>query len=485
LDWEAARGIIENEIGKDAGLARKLRRVESRWQELYDEANGSPLALVHTLGLMRVRVAQTFDDSLQMLRGNHNADLQKFIFQEARRELTANDTTALNSLSFFVPSATFDAWTRVANLSRNALETTIDRLSALSLVDVLAGEERYALHPITRAFVREKLLADAKIALEIGIRFARYWVSYAELYGGMSEKFKTFSYLESEWSNLEIAVNILLDFLCKNEGVVDKHAATMLFEWIRFMSFFLSFSGRWDEHQLFSKRAYDVAFAQKDWKYAGWRAFDVAWIAYKRAQTDDALLWLDRCMDAWTHGGSKGEQATALRLKGLILQQKKEYAKAETLFLQALTIRRELGAKGEVVFALISLGNLSRERKDYDTAEIYFKDAMKTVQEIGDKARLATLCGNFGELSLDCKRWEEAIKWFQQADTLAGEITRIEGVARAKYGLARAYEAKGSIDLSLSLVMETLEVYERLKHKDLAEVQEMVKRIEKRMKAEE
>ncbi|MBI4675542.1 MAG: hypothetical protein HY741_28190 [Chloroflexi bacterium] len=40
LDWDAARGIIENEMARDAGLATKLRRVESRWQELYDETNG-------------------------------------------------------------------------------------------------------------------------------------------------------------------------------------------------------------------------------------------------------------------------------------------------------------------------------------------------------------------------------------------------------------------------------------------------------------
>ena len=124
---------------------------------------------------MRVRAALTFDGALAMLRGNRDADLQKFIFQEARKELTTNDKTALGALSFFVPSATFEAWMQVANLSRNALETTIDRLSALSLVDVLAGEERYALHPLTRAFVRDELLADAKAhaSHEVDLRFGK------------------------------------------------------------------------------------------------------------------------------------------------------------------------------------------------------------------------------------------------------------------------------------------------------------------------
>src|ERR687891_1629 len=99
----------------------------------------------------------------------------------------------------------------VSGLTRNALETTIDRLSALSLVDVLAGEERYALHPLTRAFVREELLADTNIAYETGMRFTKYWVTYAERYGGRKENYKTFPSLETEWANLDATARWLVE----------------------------------------------------------------------------------------------------------------------------------------------------------------------------------------------------------------------------------------------------------------------------------
>src|ERR1044072_1772120 len=91
----------------------------------------------------------------------------------------------------------------VAELTRNALETTIDRLSALSLVDVLASEERYALHPLTRNFVRDELLSDAQISRDAGGRFAKYWVTYARQYGNSGEeRYKTFDRIEAEWPNL-------------------------------------------------------------------------------------------------------------------------------------------------------------------------------------------------------------------------------------------------------------------------------------------
>jgi len=131
LEWEAARSIIESEMARDPQLARKLERAgTARWQELYDETKGSPLALMHTLGLLRVRTSLTFDGALKLLRGNTDPDLQKFVFQEARKELTANDENALRALSFFIPSATFEAWAQVADISRNALEMT-DRKSVV------------------------------------------------------------------------------------------------------------------------------------------------------------------------------------------------------------------------------------------------------------------------------------------------------------------------------------------------------------------
>src|SRR5205085_205016 len=245
LEWEAARAIIESEMARDEKLAQKLQRAgAARWSELYDETKGSPLALTHTLGLMRVRAALTFDGALDLLRGNRDPDLQHFIFQEARQELTTNDQTALRALSFFVPSATFEAWMEVAALTRNALEMTIDRLSALSLVDVLASEDRYALHPLTRNFVRDELLADAQIAHETGMRFAEYWVTYAQRYGGDSEEsYKTFDRLEAEWMNLDAAAEWLWQTATVgDEGVGDKNAAQKLNDLTMLLNQFLWFN---------------------------------------------------------------------------------------------------------------------------------------------------------------------------------------------------------------------------------------------------
>jgi hypothetical protein len=214
LDWDSAQRIIESEMSRDAGLTKKLDHVHSRWKELYEETNGSPLALVHILGLLRVRTMLTFDGALAMLRGaGRTSDLVRFVYQEAYKELTENDKIALGALSFFTPSATFDAWMQVTDLSRAALETTIDRLDALSLVDIPADGESYILHPLTRAFVRDELFIDTEFSQEMGLRFALYWAAYAERYGNFNaNNDKIYERLHFDGANLDTAAKWLTDF---------------------------------------------------------------------------------------------------------------------------------------------------------------------------------------------------------------------------------------------------------------------------------
>ncbi|TEU13362.1 MAG: tetratricopeptide repeat protein [Anaerolineales bacterium] len=481
LDWETAREIIAHQAERDARLKGKLQRVQGRWQELHDATGGSPLALVHTLGLMRVRVTLSFDGALAMLRRGaaRESPLQEFVYQEARQELGTSDVAALSALSFFVPSATFEVLMAVADLSRTALETVLERLDALSLVNKELGEERYSLHPLTRAYVRDELLADADAAGETGMRFARFWLDYAKRYGGEGkESYKTYDRLEAEWANLEAAANWLWEMAAvRGETVGDKDAARMLVDLAHALSRFLWFGGRWDERVQLSAWAYEAARALQDWSKAGWRAYQAAWIHCHRARTDDAALWADRCAEAWARGGSKREQATATRTRGLVARQREDYDEAERLYQDALAVWRDLGLDADVANGLFDLGELAHERQDYDAAERYYREALELLRKIDDKGNQADSMGNLGQLALDREQWAEARQWFEQALSLAREVGRVEIIAQAQYGLARVWEAEGRADLALPLAQEALEIYERLQSRGLAEARELVERL--------
>jgi tetratricopeptide (TPR) repeat protein len=488
LEWEAGREIILAEAQKDAQLANKLQRAgEGRWQELYDETKGSPLALVHTLGLLRVRATLTFDGALAMLRGNREPDLQRFVFQEARKELTENDQTALRALSFFAPSAAFEAWLEIAALSRNALETTIDRLAALSLVDVLTGGERYALHPLTRNFVRDELLVDAQIANDVGKRFAEYWVAYAERYGGDSkESYKTYDRLEAEWPNLEATAEWLWQKAAVQDGNVgDKDAAQQLNALARAVGQFLWFGGRWEERVQLSSRAFEAMRTLNDSSEAGWRARDVAWIYYNQAKIEEASIWADRCAQAWKTGGSKFEQAVGMRMRGVVAEQRKDYDTAERLYQDVLAIHRESKGEQSVATVLNDLGGVERARKQYDAAERNYREALALAEKIEYKEGQAIYSGNLGSLALDRERWAEAREWYEKALAFAREIGRQGSIAADLYGLARVHEAEDRPDLALPLAQEALAIRDRLRDQNLAVTRELVERLTRKLGGKE
>ena len=479
LDWDARAGIIENEMTRDMGLASKLNHLQSRWQELFDETNGSPLALMHTLGLMRVRTALNFKGALEMLRGNRDEDLQKFIFQEARKELTENDKRALGALSFFAPSSTFEAWMLVANLSRNALEITIERLSALSLVDVLSGEERYALHPLTRIFVRNELFTDENVVHKMGVQFSQYWIDYASRFGTSGkEGYKNYERLESEWSNVHAALDWLwMAVALSGSTIRDQVSASMMIKFLTHVSLFLSFSGRLDEKTELHSRCYETAIILKNWDSAGWSAYDLAWTCYYRKHNRQAIKWAERCFSAWSNTRSILNQAAVQRLRGLIAQQEGKFDKANTFFIEALRLYKGKGRR-LVSRVFNDLGRLAQERRQYKSARSYYNRALNMAYEAKDKLAILTYRYNLGLLFLDEGKDSKAREEFEQILPLSREIGILEKIAQVEYGFACAHEEM-QIDLALPLAQDALKIYGRLQHADLAEIRKFVEKLKK------
>lgn len=481
LDWDAARGIIENEMARDVALANKLRHVESRWQELFDETHGSPLALVHTLGLMRVRATLAFDGTLEMLRGNRDADLQRFVFQEARKELTTNDKTALGALSYFVPNASFEAWMEVANLSRNALDTTIDRLSALSLVDVLIGEERFALHPLTRAFVRDELFADVKIAYKMGMQFAQYWSDYAERYGGASkENYQTYNRLEVEIKNLHAAGNWLWSAArATKKGGTNSKTVKKLIVLVRSLKRFLQFSGFREEFIDFNAWIYDLNNSIGDFRAAGWRAYGLFLVYFYISNKDFTEVWAERCLSAWEKNGGDFERAASQRVRGMLAEQQKNNDSAVMNYEYNLSFWRRIGSFAYIASALNDLGRIAHSQGRYAEADRYYREAAQLARANNSEERQISYLNNLGRLNLATKQWESAQELFEQSLKLAQTIGLVSSAADSHYGLALVHEAMGRSDLALPRAQEAMKVYQRLQHRHLVDVHELLERLKK------
>src|ERR1044072_7739920 len=346
LKMEEAWELMQNQMEKFGDVRRALTfSGPEAWKQLYYETGGSPLALLWTLGLIHAR-GWTLERGLQMLReGSTGSDLNEFIYGAARKTMETNELLVLGALSLFGGPASFEAVTAVTDLDRHALDIALERLRAMSLVDIgeqsdteTQVEERYTLHPLTKRFARADLESNTDTAHTLGDRFVRYWVNYATQFGGSTEEsYKTFEKLESEWVNLDAAAKRLWENATEKENQpADKNAAKMLNTLAELLKTFLLFSGRWDERRQLNAWAYYAACTLNEWYDAGWRAYQVAFDNYNSRRTVEAESWLNKSDEAWTRKGDLSEKAEINKLRGLIAKQRGEYELADFHIQQAI-----------------------------------------------------------------------------------------------------------------------------------------------------
>ncbi|MDJ0799354.1 MAG: tetratricopeptide repeat protein [Calothrix sp. MO_167.B12] len=491
LSWEEVADMMRQVGQRQFRVERALQQAGVKGQQaLYNVAGGNPLALDWTLGLIAQK-GYSFNTALKLLRNAaFSSDLYGFLFADAVRDLAATDRTLLSVFVVFFTPATVAALGDVTGLSPTEIRSGLDRLVTLSLVNDLEGE-RYGLHPLTRNYVTVALggtsagIATPTSATQLDAsaqrKALRYWVDYAQKYGGNSNNYKTYDKLEAEWQNLEGIANTLRELSGIPGSLKDRETAQMLIDLANALSQFLFFRGYWDERVCLGEWRYQAGQALGKWSDAGWGASHVAWIYYNRAETDRAATWVDRMTAAMKRGGSRRDRAVAARMQGLIAGQRRDWAEAERRYQEVLAIDLELGNEDDVAIDLKHLGGVARKQQQYDRAETYYQQALAIAEKTRNKEFQCVLCGNLGLLALNRERPQEARSWYERELTLAQEMGRHNLVADAQEGLAEVLEAEGSYSEALELAQQALQIRERLRDQNLVFSRKLVKRLQKRV----
>ncbi|MEP6948544.1 MAG: tetratricopeptide repeat protein [Ginsengibacter sp.] len=491
LKWEEAKEIIENQIKQfEADLIILQKIGEQGWKKLYDEAGGSPLALIYIIGLMRVR-RLSFERTIELLRdGTAKNNLVEFIYREARRTMDENERTVLNTISLFGGMATFEAISSIADLNRHALDSVLERLRALGLVDIANVEtgqdiiiDQYTLHPLTKRFAQADLAENKKLEFNMRVRYSRYWSTYSKKFSGsIRDASKNYDKLELEWDNLNAAIKLLKNIACSDDdSVKDKKVGRMLTNFIEELNLFLWAFGRWDEICLFNAWAYVIACSLGNWRNAGWFAYFVARINYYRACTKESAIWTDKCTEAWSRKGSSIiDQAYALKLRGLLSLQRGDYKLAKKFLTEAVGFWEKSSDDYGVATGYNDLGVIARENMKYSEAKQYYQKALKLAETLDMVHAKIYIPINMGVLLLDGKQWALASRRFKTALKLAEEDGSLDLIAQAQYGLSRALYAQGDFEKARSACKESVILYKRIQHTDLPKAEQFFAKINRK-----
>jgi tetratricopeptide (TPR) repeat protein len=186
----------------------KLVEDRAQLEPLITATGGNPKAIELALGLIKYerRSLPQVIDTLHAARGELFDDL----FGRAWSLLDETARRVLLALTLFPASASHDALAITAAIGALAFDRAVDMLADLSLFDLhhvsIQSHPRYALHPLVRAFAREKLAEQPGFEADARERWVDWYCELAALVGFCWDDLRRLDQLDAEHETLHAAI---------------------------------------------------------------------------------------------------------------------------------------------------------------------------------------------------------------------------------------------------------------------------------------
>ena len=453
------------------------RATEAERQTLYEITHGNPLLLQWAAGQLGRGQCRTIAQACDFLKAAPPAsqnDPLEYIFGDLVETFTESETKVLAALTHFTQPAELAWIADMAGLPQPAAQTALEDLTDRSIListssTSLKTESKssisnppilFFLPPLAALFLKRK---RPEAVRQTGDRLTQEMYALA-LENGY-ENYDRFPALEAEWPRLAAALPLFL----QGENARLQKLCDALTQ-------FLRFSGRWDEQLALSQEAEAKAEAAKDWRNAGWRAYDTGWVCYLRDQGAEVLRWSARTEAHWqaAKAGAR-ERAFAIRLRGVGHQLNEDYDAAITAYREALELWRTLQVEYEdVAIALSDLADIEHELGDYAAAERDYTEALRIARKVNYKDGMAYIPGNLASLALSRQQWPDAERLAREALVGAENIGRQEEVGRGSRRLALALLRQGNAAEALPHARRAVEIMMKLRDRNLEAAQQVL-----------
>jgi tetratricopeptide (TPR) repeat protein len=447
---------------------RLARVTQKEREDLYEITQGNPLFIRWIAGQLgregshcrSIAEACAFIDKAP--KGN---DPLEYIFGDLLETFSADETKVLAALTYFSLPAKLKWIAEMTGLPARAAETALEDLTDRSILTSDLSAQTYFLPPLTAKFIRTR---RPEAVTQTGDALTNRAYALALQYGG-DTNYEGFRTLDVEWDFTSAALprlltgdNARLQTVCG-----------------RLMPF-LDFSGRWDEQLWLCEQAETRALAANVKEHAGRRAYEAGMAYYRRNQPAEVLACAARAVEHWQDSTPRNK-AIAIQLRGIGQELNKDYPAAITAYREVVKIDRSSSPESDdVSIDLSNLADAEKANKDYPAAERDYREALRIAKIVKYQEGVATYTGNLAELALDREQWPEAESLAREALALAEKVGRQELIASHSHRLAQALLKQNQItDEALFLCRRAVEIFTRLRYRDLKEAQETLAEIER------
>jgi len=466
LDEATARELIESEAER-SGLWQAIEPHSARFRRVtryHAQLIHMGVGMVATDGIVPAL------DNLEGLKGQDVEEMVRGCTLKMISDLPERAQHYLKRLGVFAGEAGLDALEAV--LGGGPTRDSLPDLTRAGLVDAVAGQSRYALHPLTVDVLRTHSPLESDEAAALEAVHAEYFIGLAaeseDPWPEVDREFANVS-TAAEWASrrLERAVGRSLEEMVEGFDRLRKPRTVTKQAWAPALGAAHALRTyirrraeprglRWLQGGVVAAR-----FARNRNNVAV--LCDDVGLAHKaRADYDKALVWHRRSIEILEQSGDQAGLAAVCSNIGGVYYARDDQKQALKWLLKSAEIIQQTGDRAGLAPTYNNIAAVYHARGEHREALEWYRRSLSITEQMDDPAGLAAVCGNMGMAHSACGDHDEALEWHRKSAEIRREIGDRPGLARTCNSIGMVHKSRGDLDAALEWLRRGLETMEQI-----------------------
>ncbi|MBC8264068.1 MAG: tetratricopeptide repeat protein [Anaerolineales bacterium] len=405
LEQSEALALIRSE-GKHLGLPAVEKADQNVLLRLYEATGGAPLAIKWAVGQMKQR-GQSLDTVLDYLYGARSAIFEN-IFARSWELLSENARRVLVVMSIFATSASKPAIEAASDVHKWDLHEALGQLVEMWLVEASEGldeaRRRYSIHPLTRAFVGERLGEDTDFEKGARLRTVEHFLAFVKGRGGS---------MKDDWTGYETFEVERENILKVMDWCIDSEEWELFKQMWKNASRYFWLHGYLNVLTKYQPLALEACKKQNDWPTYALTLLHVGWRHMTQSRYQEAERY---CLEAKEVYGRREDRvgvALTLRTLGLIELKKGDLVGAKEFLQQSYDIAQEVNDLGMMARVKKNLGDVAYFESDYGEAYHFYEEVLSLNREREDLLGISVCLTGLGNSARELGNLTEARNLFE------------------------------------------------------------------------
>ncbi len=343
---------------------------------------------------------------------------------------------------------------RLLNVDVQSVLTSLVNKSLLQEEAQADGSLRYSMHFVMRTFGKE-LLAERKEENAVHRQLGDYYTTLVEdleqrLTG--SEQAESLNRLVQEYEN----IRLVLQWAREQQAIVTGLRISASLWWFWENRGYLTEGREWLEGMLALWQQHPEA---ADDETAARAYYGAAILAVTQGDVERGALFGEACLK---YMRTTSKRARVLLMLGNLAKRRGDGEEALRLYLEGLSVLRELEDPKGIVVALNNLSTLYIERGDFQQALPLLEESISLKRELGDQRGLAVSLMNQGEVRKAQGQYAQAMALTEDGLAIFQSLGDSQGEALAYNNVGEIAEAGGDDSRAVEAYTQSLAVYRRI-----------------------